>query len=174
MTHEKLVGSSFGRLTVQRIIPGHYIKAECICECGALSIPLVSSLLRGSTKSCGCYRKESTAKRMTVYSTPIEAKQRSLFIAYGHGAKNRRLIFALDYESFCELVLHPCHYCDIKPNPFNGLDRVDSAIGYTVSNCVACCPICNRAKGNMPYAAFLEYLSRFSRIHENLKTVLAG
>lgn len=109
---------------------------------------------------------------MTVYGER-EARERALFIAYGHGAKNRELPFQLTFEQFTDLIYMPCHYCAVVGDPLNGVDRIDSSLGYLVSNCVPCCSICNRAKGAMPYAEFLEYLLRFSRIQQNLKSTAA-
>jgi 5-methylcytosine-specific restriction endonuclease McrA len=43
---------------------------------------------------------------------------------------------------------------------YNGLDRIDSNLGYSVANCVPCCTKCNYAKGNMTLLEFKEWLSK--------------
>lgn len=54
-----LSGNKYGRLTVIRL---HHIKKfayfECKCDCGNTKVIRGSSLLNGSTVSCGCYQKE--------------------------------------------------------------------------------------------------------------------
>ena len=32
------------------------------------------------------------------------------------------------------------------PEPFNGVDRIDSSLGYSVNNCLPCCEKCNKMK----------------------------
>ena len=62
---EELVGKQFGRLTVQGV--ENYLnkdgkkkgyQARCKCSCGGTKIVQISSLLKGLTTSCGCYRRE--------------------------------------------------------------------------------------------------------------------
>lgn len=65
--HEDLVGHPpFGRLTViargqDYVDPSsgrHTARWLCKCECGNTKAIRHDSLLRGNTKSCGCYSKE--------------------------------------------------------------------------------------------------------------------
>lgn len=51
---------------------------------------------------------------------------------------------------FISLMTSQCHYCGkrYEPNGYLlGIDRVDNSTGYCVTNCVACCDICNYMKG---------------------------
>lgn len=70
---EDLTGRIFGRLTV---ITRDFEKEnslsskgstywKCKCECGKEVTVSRGSLLNGTTKSCGCYRKEISAKHLT-------------------------------------------------------------------------------------------------------------
>lgn len=70
----------------------------------------------------------------------------------------------------------PCQYCGrsdknsisikaagrgkwiFKDFKYNGIDRVDSNIGYTQDNCVPCCAVCNRGKRDMGLDQWLSYL----------------
>lgn len=58
--HDKIVGKKFGRLTATSdfIIENNRRKFLCKCDCGNISYVEADKLLRGSTKSCGCYLKE--------------------------------------------------------------------------------------------------------------------
>ena len=56
-----LTGQRFGRLTVieqagSTSIGGY--RRKCRCDCGNVSYPAASSLLRGKTKSCGCLKRQ--------------------------------------------------------------------------------------------------------------------
>lgn len=58
---EALIGKRFERLIPQKIIPKYknnrdYL--ECKCDCGNTVYVMAKHLIRGATKSCGCYRNE--------------------------------------------------------------------------------------------------------------------
>lgn len=59
-----LTGMTFGRLKVDRV--SHTINGSvswvCKCSCGNTTTAKASKLLRGSTKSCGCYQDEVRGK----------------------------------------------------------------------------------------------------------------
>lgn len=42
----------------------------------------------------------------------------------------------------------------------NGIDRIDSEVGYTKENTVPCCKYCNTAKNTMSYNEFIEWIKR--------------
>ena len=55
-----------------------------------------------------------------------------------------------------------CIYCEyLNSYVRNGIDRLNSDIGYKMNNVVPCCYNSNRAKMDMPVDEFLNYLSRF-------------
>lgn len=43
---------------------------------------------------------------------------------------------------------------------YNGIDRVDNAVGYILENCIPCCEFCNKAKGTKTYFDFLDWICR--------------
>lgn len=48
-------------LEVFRLISGNgrqHRYVRCLCECGNITSPELHSVLKGSTKSCGCYKKQ--------------------------------------------------------------------------------------------------------------------
>lgn len=55
-----LTGQKFGRLTVIEFshCDGKHSFWKCMCECGNITIVRRNSLIKGATKSCGCYKKE--------------------------------------------------------------------------------------------------------------------
>ena len=76
-----------------------------------------------------------------------------LFKQYQYDAKRKKRIWELGLEEFEELTSRPCFYCSKPPTQsaraylYNGLDRKCNLKGYTLSNVVACCALCNRIKG---------------------------
>jgi len=65
MSIKQLVGKKFGRLLVVKLgsrgASGR-IRWLCLCDCGTEKEILSTSLVRGNTKSCGCYNKEVAVK----------------------------------------------------------------------------------------------------------------
>lgn len=61
-----LTGQKFGRLTVLRKDskphPRHLVSWICLCDCGSECSILGTRMLRGFTKSCGCYRKQHSSE----------------------------------------------------------------------------------------------------------------
>lgn len=101
----------------------------------------------------------------------------------------RDLEFSLTRSQHKELSTQNCTYCGELPAPFNcyiksegtmrraskkirqstvdlawinanGIDRVDSNQGYIISNCVACCSNCNRAKWELSLSEFLMHVQK--------------
>lgn len=98
---------------------------------------------------------------------------------YAAAAKRRDYEWALSREAFHSLVESSCHYCGARPErtlrgargsyTYNGLDRMNNALGYTESNVVPCCGKCNHAKKDLPYATFVAWLQRVTE-HRALLT----
>lgn len=70
---------------------------------------------------------------------------------YLNGARKRRLQFDISKSEFDFITKQPCVYCGeyafiYQSKGINGIDRVDSKIGYVKGNIVPCCVICNRMK----------------------------
>ncbi len=83
--------------------------------------------------------------------------------------KINNLEFNLDsLTAFETYILGVCNYCGLKPqfpHTRNGIDRVDSNVGYIESNCVPCCKFCNWSKNDYTLDEFKEWVIR---IHSNL------
>lgn len=70
---------------------------------------------------------------------------------YKRNAKHKNRNFDLSEEEFTEMTKLPCVYCGDYSDTyngelFNGIDRIDSSLGYSMDNCVPCCATCNRMK----------------------------
>ena len=79
------------------------------------------------------------------------------YSVYIRKADNLRQSFELSQDMFEQIVKQPCYYCGIvQDRGFNGVDRKDSTEGYTESNCVSCCKMCNYMKGSLSERVFLD------------------
>jgi hypothetical protein len=73
--------------------------------------------------------------------------------------KNHTGANMLTEQQFQQISAKVCHYCGVA-GP-NGIDRVDCAKGYELTNCVPCCKHCNYVKGNLSMEDFHTWTERF-------------
>lgn len=78
---------------------------------------------------------------------------------YQRDAERRNREWSLTRDQYEELVTSPCAYCG-DDTQLNGIDRVNSDLGYTVENTTPCCAICNKMKLNQTVEEFLEQCRR--------------
>lgn len=107
---------------------------------------------------------------MVTRRTPGLAAKNAKFKYYKAQAKFRGYPFELNKGQFIEATSQNCHYCNGQPSNeakaasgsylYNGLDRIDPSKGYTVTNIVPCCIICNRAKSDMTINQFDDWIDR--------------
>lgn len=71
-----------------------------------------------------------------------------------------------------KMLLAECYYCGHVPetsnpasNPYNGIDRLDSALGYMPDNVVTACRKCNVAKHVLSEVEFLDLVKRIANKH---------
>lgn len=101
-----------------------------------------------------------------------DAAFNELFRNYKRSAKARNKPFELTEEQFKALTKQNCHYCGSEPIKkykegrftsdyvYNGIDRVDNSLGYTVDNSVACCGDCNFMKHMATKEEFLSHVNK--------------
>lgn len=141
-------GERFGRLTVLKRVyveqKGHRSHAYwlCKCDCGNETVVDGSNLRRGTTKSCGCYQKES----MDRFCTHRKSNTR----LYGIWRTMKTRCYNQSYDSFHRYGGRGITICDEWLNDFqsfydwameNGysddltIDRIDNNGNYEPSNC---------------------------------------
>jgi hypothetical protein len=99
--------------------------------------------------------------------------KKPIIYAYGdykHRSKTKKIKFELSIEEFTDLVCSPCHYCLKFIKNINGIDRINSDIGYILSNCLPCCSICNYMKMDTPYKDFIEQVFQIANAFSLRKT----
>jgi len=135
---------------------------ECTCICGNVVIKNTDVLNNNKGNfSCGCLRDALNKKRLTKVHDRKEQSYRRIMYSYRGHAKIRGLVFELTYPQFKAVMILPCYFCGIESSAYirnrdsgdifyyNGLDRVDNRVGYTVNNCIPCCRRCNTAKNSI-------------------------
>jgi hypothetical protein len=80
------------------------------------------------------------------------------YLNYVRSAEYKNLKFELTEFEYKSIVQHPCYYCGTfkEGKLFSGVDRKDQSIGYTVSNCVPCCEMCNYMKKSLSENVFIK------------------
>ena len=78
---------------------------------------------------------------------------------YLRSAEKRGLVFELTLEQFIELTSKNCKHCGRLrvEGYYTGLDRVDSDVGYILSNVVPSCWPCNKWKGEDEYVDMVRH-----------------
>jgi hypothetical protein len=188
--HENFIGTEIGKVKIiefdkyeegnNRYI--YYYKYQCICGNieSAPKYSLLQSKKSRNTYCCSECRKNKLsewAKTAKIkYNDPVEGKCSILFSNYRSKCKKKKWEFELTFDQFKQLVTSNCHYCNLEPNKcridrsksrqgisriyFNGVDRLDSLLGYNIKNVVSCCEDCNKAKRNLSYEQFLNLIKR--------------
>lgn len=142
-----LTNQKFGRWTVvgpRRSKLNKPVYWKCQCECGVFKYVTLTSLRAGSSRSCGCWRKELALKRFTKhgkYKSPLYPiwlgiiqrctnKNCKNFKYYGGRGIGIWGKWRNDFGAFCSYILENL---GPKPNK-HSLDRVDTNGWYEPGN----------------------------------------
>ena len=145
---------------------------NCICTCGTEKVVPANTLREGASLSCGCKIVEIGKLKREANSI-----EKTLYRGYRTGAVSRGLLFELTFKQVEALIYSNCHYCGDTPNDVkyyynrkgvdkshyiktNGIDRIDNTKGYSISNCVPCCKMCNQMKSNIHLDDFLGKINK--------------
>lgn len=140
-----LTGKVINRLTVlKRVVDSGKVRAtiwQCLCECGTLKNFRSGHLVKATTKSCGCLRRDMAKiktrthglNKSSEHESWSGAKSRCLNISdkvyYRYGGRGITICDRwLSFENF---------YLDMgeKPSSKHSLDRIDNNGNYEPSNC---------------------------------------
>lgn len=173
-------GQRFGSLIVQTLAGSdtdHGTLWNCICDCSKECLVRGNSLRRGRTKSCGCM--SGTFASAALSKEPGLSNVNQLYNTYKNQARRREYEWKLSLEEFREIIKENCYYCGIEPLQkiivpnisgervllYNGIDRVNNTIGYTMDNIVPACGTCNIAKKKLSLEEFVKWIER---VYKNL------
>jgi hypothetical protein len=171
------IGERYGKLLVKEAAPTFIatsgresIRVLCDCDCGVSVVVGLGDIRSGKTTTCGAH---------PLYEDRSLPAFNNLF---NHTYKSRALksgkVFEITEEQFRELTKQDCFYCGSEPQSrsirsgkytseyaYNGLDRVDNSVGYTLNNVVPCCFDCNHAKATLTQSAFLSLARKIVAKH---------
>lgn len=155
---------------------------DCKCDCGKILKKVVLSRLKDdSVKSCkDCSFKTRELNKKKIVTQIEQLYNHNIVIRCKDSKKN--ISNDLSLEAFENLIYQNCYYCNDKPAPsmrfknkkylnsddilINGIDRVDSDLGYSIENCVSCCTVCNKMKMDLKQN---EFILKIEKIMNNLK-----
>ncbi|MGM0841378.1 MAG: hypothetical protein ACQEWE_11655 [Bacillota bacterium] len=174
---EDLTGKKFGLLLVEEFAFKEDRRSywQCTCNCGSEPVVRHDHLKVGWTKSCGCLPKKNLGP------APMEDREvkllQELFRNY------RKDGIEIEYERYIILAKSACHYCkgytsrkekySGKTFEINGIDRINSNLGYTINNVVPCCKICNSMKNQNSLDEFVDWIFRVNRFQGQIGNEIA-
>jgi hypothetical protein len=156
----------------------------CHCSCGTLKSVSGHSLYSGASTSCGC--KYALGKSRPRKSTYEDRALTHIISGYKAHAKQRKQVFDIDRQVFLGLIKKDCFWCGSPPSNrirgdvvfhingeehkdfifiYNGLDRINNDIGYTLNNVLPSCYVCNRARNNMTFEDFDQWIKNLISFH---------
>ena len=187
MKTSQIIGKQFGGLKVLKTVRvtqpnGKLItkyEVECV-KCHRTSLKSKSQLDRFTADGCMECTKKGTRKPTLSIKERNYSNYKSKI---QHQCTDRE--FNLSLEEFTEIVKQKCYYCGSDPvfperfknkfkqrevEYFNGIDRVDSSVGYVLGNCVPCCSICNRMKSDFNKDFFLAHINKIYNFNKSSTT----
>lgn len=144
---EDLSGRVFSRLKVIR--EAERVKGKrrwvCVCECGLPAIVEHGALKSGNTTSCGCFRKESAAKKMTVHRCAGRGRKSRLYKVWSGVLARCQINTATGYQNYGGRGISVCKRwksfeCFAEdmgdpPSSTHTIERVDNNGNYEPGNC---------------------------------------
>ncbi len=162
----------------------------CECSCGRVRVMQLNNIRSSNSRSCGCKKFGYPS-----YKTPYgHAAAKTLYGNYKRGALQRNYCFELSFETFMHITSSTCFHCGALPSQlinlihskgkhagkqrvngsytYNGIDRLDNAMGYTLENSVPSCSICNVMKWTLSVDEFHQHIRKiYQRLFSNETTL---
>ena len=181
---DDITGKVFGNLTAIKRTENRsgknsqYLLWECKCKCGNSILTEAYKLKRGRKRSCGCL--EGTGRPYNFKEDRTIPLWNRLFSStIQKRSKGKNYESDIDIDFFIITSQKECCYCGDKGTQrlkdrstdteiyFNGIDRVDSSIGYMKNNIVSCCKHCNTAKNIMSQEEFKNHIRKMYEYFAN-------
>lgn len=154
------------------------------CDCGNIKEVRGSEAALGKIKSCGNCRYHtdmlSTAAadgaKLRGWTKAVKLQH----LRYIKSAVKRGIEWRLSPEEFLKIIKRDCNYCHAEPRIYegkfskggrtvktlmNGIDRINSSLGYVDGNVVPCCGTCNKMKMAMDESAFKIQVLKIAKVY---------
>ena len=143
-----LLGNVYGKLTVTEFVemkPKTSIW-KAMCECGKETIVQRSNLTSGATTSCGCYQKESVAKRSITHGNSIGGIKTATYKTWESMKGRCNIDNNINSEHYSEKGIQVCDRwlesfdnfledMGERPSDLHSIDRENNELGYSKDNC---------------------------------------
>lgn len=157
----------------------HYYNVVCN-NCSIENVISLSALYdsdKKENKHCSKCKYEISIKTPT-----LKAPRNCVKGEYIIGANKRNLKFILTDDEFDSLIFSNCYFCGSEPKEYqsdkrfnktnisfkrNGIDRLNSSLGYTKENSVSCCATCNLMKMTLGEKEFITHINKISNFLVN-------
>lgn len=129
------------------------VKSNVRClECETTQWLRTATILRKKSNKCTCL----TGYLQKDKADPAYKKYRVWLSA----VRRRGQITDISFENYKILITSDCSYCGgkVEGDKYNGIDRMDSSIGYEMSNSVPCCYSCNIMKSDLEVSEFKKHI----------------
>lgn len=142
-----ITGQTFGHLTVTRMLPtpcGKNSLVEAVCRCGTVKQFTAGDIAKGSTKSCGCLRKEILdktthgLKHHPAYAVWHAMHSRCYVPSNDdfHNYGGRGIAIAYEWhKSNPDGLKNFCAWYDAHQEDGLTVDRRNNDAGYSSANC---------------------------------------
>lgn len=163
-----MTGKRFGKLIVNKF--NHSDRTgkafwSCQCDCGNTTTVNGMHLRSGHTTSCGkSCGKTGLPTKKRKYEANLDNVWYSRYSWFMAHAEMRDHCVEISPELFQKISSSSCAYCGgFSKKGYNGIDRKNSKLGYTIENAVSCCRICNLAKNEYTVEEFLSWVKRICK-----------
>ena len=142
---------------------------KCLClGCNKNTVNLHRAKIKKTILCKDCNKEVSIKRRFDIKKVCVN----NIHCAYRSRARRENKEFQLLVVDVESIIFRKCEYCGSEPaSEFkhtytngdttsifkNGIDRIDSSIGYLPSNVVTCCWECNNMKSDYSKDFFIEH-----------------
>lgn len=155
---------------------------SCRCSCGQ-EIKRSTTDLKTKDRVNMCTKCAYKARPQSKLKYSNEERMYNLSIVSRCEKSKGRIKNKLSLEDYIEISSKDCNYCgeepreitylykekgiETKSSKFNGIDRLDSSLHYSIENCVSCCKTCNTMKASMRVEDFINHIRRINNKNKN-------
>lgn len=115
---------------------------------------LINTIWQLQTQPIKVIKQAVIKKPRAKYSKDLPPNYKS----YLGRANKRKFPFEFTVQEFLEFIAQDCYYCGKVEA--NGIDRIDSKVGYLKANSVPCCGMCNIMKYTFSTNIFLNHIQK--------------